>query len=498
MKKLLVSLLLIFMITFLHADPPIGFPLFKTAPIDRRVEKTAQSFLFYRPIFQNIAAQLSSYWHDAVYEKIGCLMHSFQIMPMYQQSFSNAPVARYFLINQKNTLVFKGDMAPAPNLRDVRAEWLQLPNDFVGTFSLNPKQKQFGIWFELNQDLKKFSIRDLFASLWVGAAFAFQIVENTLQPSQLLISGPSQNSPKDIIAAFNRTNMRFGKIANRKRENKSVSELQFKLGATLMARDGFQIGGYSSVIFPTAKHQDPTYMFDPFLGHNRHFGFGSGVHFQLPLNRDVDCKLVALFFNVENLFFLRNFQRRSLNLRFKPWSRYLLLNKRDGTMNIPAINVLSPCVKVQPFNFVDLSAGLRIQVKWCEFEIGYSFWAHGDELLELPHPFPEDYGIAGDGALVPGTNIGATASESTIANRAPNDLNSSNQPTFVPIRERDLDLRSGAARAGLAHRIHCALGIVHDQCTFALFWGLGGFVEIPQNNTILQNWGLWGKIGGTF
>ena len=505
MKKLLVPVVLFSFSMFLFSDTdvPIGAPLFKEPPRDRRVELSSQSFMFTRPVYSNIAAQIASYWHDMIYEKIGCKALSAQVIPIYQESIDSSPQGRYFLINHKNTLVFKGDnminINMTPSARDVRAEWFGLPNDFVGTFSINPKQKQFGVWIEFNKDLKTFSCDDVFKSIWVGVAFPFQSVENNLRPGQLLVSGQADEFPHDIIQAFNQSTYCYAKIRNGKKTKKSVAELHFKLGTTFMARDGFQIGAYSSLIFPTFGHQNAEFIFDPFLGHNRHFGFGSGVNFQFPLNCDIECKLISLFFNIENLVFLRNFQHRTLDLRFKPWSRYLLFNKKDGTQNIPGVNVLTRRVKMQPFNMVDLTAGFRVQAGWLEAEIGYDLWAHGNEELKLKKPFPKDeFGIAGDGTLVPDTNIGATASKSTINERAPIDRDENNNPTFVAIKELDLDRHSGIARAAVAHRAHFAIGAVHDECTFALSWGIGGFVEIPQNNSALQNWGVWGKVGGTF
>jgi hypothetical protein len=481
----------------IKAEVPIGFPFFKAAPIDRRVEKTAQSFMFTRPVYQNVAAQNASYWHDAVYKKPCDMYQSIQIVPLYQQSITFRPAARYFLINEKNTLVVKGDAAPMPVVRDIRAEWLRLPPHFVGTFSVDPLQRQFGVWMEFNRDIKKFCHDDFFHSWWIAAAAPFQMVQNDLRLREQLFSPIPATEPKNIAQALNNSMMDFGKIRG-KATKKSIAELYIKLGFTFMAYNGFQVGSYAGLILPTFGHQDPEFLFDPFLGHNRFFGFATAMHFQFPLNNDIECRLITLFFDIENLFFLRNFQHRSLDIRFKPWSRYLLLNKNDGTMNISAINVLSPRVKVQPFNFVDFCAGIRVRAQWLEAEIGYNLWAHGDEQLALEKPFPEDFGIAGDGTLVPGTAIGATASKSTIAQQATIDRDANGNPTFVPIRERDLDLRSGAARAVVAHRAHGSLGFIYEYDSYVLFWGLGGFIEIPQNNTALKNWGVWSKCGGSF
>ena len=498
MKKIVLTFLFFSFTSALLSDPPIGQPLWILTPSNRKVKKTSQSFMFTRPVFRNIAAQTSTFWHDAVYDKPGCLLSSIQVLPIYQQSITSQETAQYFLLNHKDTVVIKGDSAVQnSNERDIRAEWVGLPSNFVGTLSLTPKQRQFGFWMEFNQDIKKFLCNEYFKSIWIGFAIPFQYVENNLQPEQFLPTGTSQTFPHTILQAFNQSTQRYGKISDKKLIRKSISQVCLKLGTTFMNRDGFQLGMYSCALFPTFGHQNPEFMFNPMLGHNRHFGFGSGVNVQLPLNDDIDCKLISFIFNIENLYFFGNNQRRTLDILFKPWSRYLLLNKNDGTTNIPGVNILTRKVRAKPYNFVDLDAGFRVQIGCIEGEVGYNLWGHGDEKLQLKKPFPEKFGIAGDGTLVPGTNIGATASKSTINNLASNDEASGN-PTFVPIKEFDLDLRSGATRGTVVHRAHVAIGFVHSGCKLAWFFGIGGFGEIPQSNAALKNWGIWAKAGGTF
>lgn len=461
-------------------------------------EKNAQSFMFTRPVYRNFASEQTA-WHDFIYEYCGSFGMSFQAIALYQHSLVLRNVARYFLINRKNTLIVKGDSVSDAALRDVRAEWVGLPDNFIGTMSLNPKQQQASLWLELNQDLSRLFPFDFFKSFWISLATPIHYIENDInlmQTVQQTAQGPGSNVvPHDIFQAFNQNSWKFGKMRLTSKKKIQIAEIIFKLGTIFMDRDGFQIGAYTSFIAPTAEVQKATYIFNPFIGHNRHFGFGTGVNFQFPLNSDLAHYLLAFFFNVENIFFIRNTQFRSVDLKNNQWSRYLLLNKDDGTVNIPAINVLTRKFKVQPFNMVDVSVGFRLQTEHLELETGYSVWAHGDEELKLHRLFPENYGIAGDGTLVPGTNIAATASNSTIKQRSANDLTLAGQPTFIPIQQSDLDFYSGCARAAVTHRFHLACNIMLFTKLYAGFLGAGVFFETPQENTALSNWGIWAKIG---
>lgn len=441
---------------------------------------TSQSFMYTRPVYRNIAAQQANFWHDAVFEKPGCFFGSFQGLFIYQQSFNHKAAARYFLLNHKSTIAIKGDAAPDSIHRDVRAEWLELPADFDGTLSLDPHQTQWGLWFEYNQDLKRFFCHRFFEPWWIAIAFPLQFVENKLRPS---------GTPA-AVEAVNRDNLAFGKIDGR-RKKFGLGEVNLKLGTTFMARDGFQIAAYSGIVIPTGRGQSARFMFDPFIGNNGYFGIIQGAQFQFPLICATECSNLALFFNIENIYFVRNFQQRTFDLFRKPWTRFILLNKNDGTTNIPAVNVFTRNVKVRPFNMVDLSVGFRYQTNYIEAEVGYDLWAHGDERLTLDCDFPEgQYGIAG---TLPNT----TASASTIATVAPNDM-SGGSPVFVGITSIDIDMLSASMREVYTNRVHGALGTQWCSESITIFGGVGGYAEFPNKNSALNNWGIWAKIGATF
>lgn len=469
-------------------------------------ERTGQSFMFTRPIYRNIAAQRSLFDVFAAH-KHGPMQAIFQIMPMFMQTLTSdkraRQAARYFFINRKSTLIVKGENAPNSAItRDVRAEWFQLSSDYDGTITIKPKQKQFGIWIEYQQDLKYFYDCWWLESVWLSLAIPMQYVKNDLQLEENVITPSSTPGLANMTEAFTRPDLKFGKIGPSKSRS-SVSELMIKLGTNFLKRDGYNIYMYSLFSIPTARSQEPNFLFDPFLGQNRHFCWGSGVNFQLPLNDCVDEYVFAFFVELENIMHIRNGRKRILELKRKPWSRYLLLNKTDGTMNIPAANILTTKVKVQPFNYVDFASGFRWYNDSIEAEFGYSLWTHGSEELSIDKYIGAkfrhgEYGIAGVGTFVneKGVTVGRTASKSTIDCLAPNDVDANGNPIFVPLLVRDLEFLKGAARTTLLHRGYMAIGYRLTNCNGVEgFVGLGGFIEIPSRNTSLAAWGLWFKGG---
>lgn len=453
------------------------------------------TFMFTRPVYRNIAAQ-QAIWHNILFDQTCEGSAGLQIVPIYQRSISNDGVSSYFLYKHQNSLTVKGDAAvtippgtlPINALRDVRAEWVGLPTDFDGFMSVNPKQKQFGLWLEYKQDFLKVIDHPWFDSLWVSLAAPVQIIKNNINIT---------SNSSALLEAFDNPDWNYAKFSNQTFKKVALAEFIAKFGVKMLNRDGFQFAVTTILTAPLHGRQNPEYVFNSFVGHNRHFGFGTGVLLQLPLNRDLCCKLISFYLNVENIYFIRNTQHRTFDLMGKPFSRYLLFNKIDGTTNIPGANVLTLKVHVRPYNMVNLASGFRWNSNGLEVEIGYDLWARGREKIRLKEYFPNDvYGIAGVGTI-PGTGIGATASLSNITEQAPNDQ-VDGQNVFVGLNFNDgssLDLTSAAAASALTNGAHLSVGYTLEYDQADIFFGVGGFVEVPHYNTALENAGFWVKVG---
>lgn len=469
-------------------------------------EKTGQSFMYTRPIYRNVAAQRSLFMVFASCKQ-GPVKGIFQVMPMMMESLNadhwTEQSGRYFFINCKNTLNVKGFAAPNPQDRDVLAHWFGLSDNYDGTITINPKQKQSAIWFEYQQDAIYFSDCCWLKSLWVGVAVPIQHIKNDLRLTEHVIT-PSSTGAGNMVNAFVRPQLKYGKMGPMDGKF-SATEIMIKLGTFFMNTDGYIVAFNNHFIIPTAGSQNPEFIFDPFLGNNGHFAWNSAVNFQIPLNDCTDRYVFAFFFEAENLMFIHSHEKRIVEIKHKPWSRYLLLNSTKGKMNVPAANVFTHNVKVRPFNFADFSGGWRFYNDSVEAEFGYSMWAHGKERLEPQKPcfIDEEWGIAGEGTYVDerGITVGHTASKSTIDFQAANDVDPVTGSTdfFVPIQAKDLTYIKAAARTTMLHRVHVAGGYRMTNCGGVEgFMGLGGFVEMPSRNTVLASWGLWVKGGLSF
>lgn len=452
-----------------------------------------RSFMFTRPIYRDIGVQ-KPLWQEFVFNPQDAF--AVQVAPIYQKSFGSRSLAKYFLFNEQFDLLIKGDdvINNNPNTRDVRAEWLKLPSNYIGSFSVHPRQQQFGIWIEGKIPLSTCFDHEFFELLWVGLAAPYQIVENNVRPSQTPPINPSPNFPHDALEALSNPSYLFGKFGGKKKVS-GFAEIDFKLGYNLLNQDYFQIGLYSMIVVPLHSGVSQEFVFNPFIGNNRHFGYGNGVTFKLPMICDAECQLFSFFAYFENIYFFRHTERRSLDLISNPWSRYMLLNSKEGGINIPAINIFTRKVRARCYNMLDLLTGFDWEVGNVEVEIAYGLWARGREQLKLDDCFPLNFSFAGQGFL-PGTSIPASASLSTISKQAPNDVDpTTGVEKFVPITVQDLDLNSGAARGALCHRGHFTVSYLYQSDLLEAFMSLGGYIEISQYNSALSNWGVWGKLG---
>lgn len=475
-------------------------------------ERHSQTFMATRPINQNIAANQAG-WHNIIYNKSGRYASSMQLYGIYQASVKNKPVARYFLpFRCKNELLVMGDSVTDAEARDIRAEWLSIDNHaFQGRLSISPDQRQAGIFFEYNQDISAFTDCSFLQDSWISINAPVVVVENNIGITQydLVNASATLQKQQDIIQALYRKELKFSRIDPHKRSNVGLAEINIKFGRAYLACSNFEVIYYSGLRIPGSSAQNADFLFDPYVGNNKHIGFQTGVNFQINLTYDCEPVNYCFFASLESTFFLRNKQLRTFDIKKKPWSRYLLLNKKDGPpdQNIPATRILTLTSRVKPYNTVELSTGWRIKAACVEAEIGYDLWAHGDERVKPECHFEEVYGIAGVGPNAQGT--ARSASKSTISNLAENDtltqtvcVNGQMQCAvvdhFVVICKSDLDRKSAAARAAINHKFHAACTYLHHGTTVDGFFTIGGLYEYPQKNTALELWAVWLKSGISF
>lgn len=456
-------------------------------------DRYSQTFLFTRPGYERLQ-MYGAFSQNMVYYEDHYGATYMQAISYYQQSSpEDTKLDQYFLMKHKNELTVKGDDVTKIN-RDIRAEWLYLPANFNGDFTLNPEQKQFGCLFEVRRDIKGAIPWDMFDNFWLGAFVPIVVVKNKLNLSQSFVQ-TSTTYPHTVLQALANREFIYNKMLDCS-SNVGFSEIRLMLGGRFATANTLQLATRSSVSFPLGKPTEACQFFPATRGFNGHLGFEQALNTQFQINCSDTCKFL-FFADFSTLFLFSATENRSIDLIGKPYSRYLLLNKKTGETNIPGINILTPRVKVKPHNIFELATGFRLKQGHLEAQVAYNLWGKGSDKIELRCEWDKSYGIAAAPGIVQPDGTPGTASNSTIAEQAAPDRDKEGNLKFIAIDERDLDFKSAADRGTLTNSIDAAVGWIHDGEKVDGFIGFGGFIELPLNNAALKQWGAWFKIGAS-
>lgn len=434
--------------------------------------RTSQTFMYTRPISYNKAAMNILRGAPGI-----------EISTTYQESIHCQKTNKYFLMNCQNELSVIGDQLLTPSLasdlqRDIRAEWLGLPASFSGKLSVRPHQKQGGLLVSLSAPLKNFISWD-FVNTWaIGIYLPIMWVHNNLN---LIDRTISSDTPQTIAQALDQPSYAFGRMARKNMERVGASDFQIFISTTWLDHNDFYIAAYTGFNAPLMKPKKPHYIFTPTIGSNGHWALTNGLIFEFPIIAD-DTNNLIVFLNLENNYYLHNHQIRTFDLRHKEWSRYMLFRRVGSNDAVPGVNVLSQCVRVNPYDTFDLATGLRFIRNNLLIELGYALWAHPKERICFLKPYCGgrpfsfvNYGIAGSAPF-------SSASNSTISTLAAPDS------SFVTIKPSDINRSSGASRGLFTNKVQVALGYWTEGESGIK---LGGFYEIPNNNGALKLWGVW-------
>lgn len=471
MKKIICTLFLA------HALIKANDDLYPKPPI------TSRTFMYVRPIFQNIALERPLWGRELFY-----LKHKFacQATGFYQKAFDTSEILKFFMPEFEEPTL---EVSANPYTGNVNPHWLQLPSNFSGTLTFNPTYSSGGLRIDGRFALGSIADIPFFRHIWFGFSLPFTMNKQNinLEQSNVENPGPSTNTVYDILTAFDNPDWNFYKIAHRPAV-KRLSEIRLAYGTSIYATDRAHAVTYAGLSIPTYKKPKDQYMFEPQIGFDYHLGIIWGFNLELPINRENDSYQVTLRADLENTYLLKGHRYRTFDLLNKQWSRFLLFRSQyePADITIPGVNILSLDAMVAPHSLVDFAFGFRLLTGNIQSEFGYAMWAHGGEKVRLDKPFQEIYGIAGSSPLT-------SASNSTIKTVAANDA------SFTVVKVTDIDLQSGTMPAVWVHRIygHCGYTMRGEPRDF--FAGAGLFVEIPQQRRrSLAMYGVHVKAGFGF
>ena len=326
-----------------------------------------------------------------------------------------------------------------------------------------------------------------------------------------------------MTQAFTQQGMLYGRISGIQSKT-AIADMTLKLGCDFVDQTDFYLSGYAGMVFPTGNRPKAEYMFEAIVGNNHHFGLNGGMYGQLSFENFGHNNL-WLGWSMEGEYLFQNTQKRSFDLKGRPWSRYLQVFQNEGARQaeivggsgaapaqMPAptrtwgINSFTQDVKVHAgyngsFNFNvnyigdawHTGLGLNTYIRQAENIKLKNPWLLGPQVAGLPIYNKAAYGGAPILNIAGGTNALRSIG---IAEQPDEIFFSATVPTYV--QESDLDLGSAAHPAVYSQTVYATAGYYRASDHYPQNFELGSSYEFGSCNTVLNRWTIWTKLQITF
>jgi hypothetical protein len=394
-----------------------------------------------------------------------------------------------------------------------------LPNEatFASRICFRPEQEKIGVGLAYRQVLTRKA--DGTAGFWIEGSLPIERIRNRVELRESIASsggGPDltdiglDNSPHvaNMTEAFAQKNWLYGKIDCRcERRKIGIADVELKVGYNTINCPRANFISFAGIIIPAGNRVRGRYLFEPIVGHNRHFGFmlGNTIAFALWRRRQYD---VALYYDHALRFFFKNHQVRSFDLINHQWSRYqevysspeqafAAFQDNSFSSGTSGINIFTQCFNVKANLSGDWNTAFvltrRGDCSSFQLELGYNLFARQSETVELRCCNPIDNialkGIDGEGTTTLARNIKQNFRDSVVA------FNNG----YIRLDQCDVDYQSVAHPATISNIVYAAIGYKRERnCPWIA--SVGGSYEFANHrvNTHLDRWLIWGKFGFTF
>jgi hypothetical protein len=502
----------------------------------------SQTFFSIRPAFVDATPERISLNFDRLWARDDGIYGNLEIVPFGSFSTNGHELATYFFPFNKCVLTTGefGSEAVANDSVDVLANYfgvLTRPVNEVFTgpgglitenltfqsrITMFPKQSTYGAGFCYRQHVYQEQTHPS-RNIWIQAAFPIMAVSNSLNFCETIENEGGGEIPTGFVGSvgdalrggtvFGDKQFYYGKVSNCARTQTGVGDIQLVVGFEDTSCHNFHRTWFGGIIVPTGNKPNGEYIFEPIVGNNGHWGLAMGGEFSYEWweSKDGDCCLWVYGYGYSYYLF-QNTQRRSLDLVDKQWSRYMWLypqqlpNGSDTNQLIydivPGINILTQNVNVSPRSTAMATTAFLLTTPCWSIEGGYNAYYMQEEMVCLNQEWPVGPAIAGIDQN--NTNLFATKSNATIRHfldqqGISNDIDAATGDLkYVPIKQTDLDLKSAAHPATIAHIAYGSAGYRWDQIKYPTLFGIGASYEFGAENTSLERVTIWGKLSVSF
>ena len=309
----------------------------------------------------------------------------------------------------------------------------------------------------------------------------------------------------NTATSYKQAALTYAKIHNGQ-DKTNIADINLMFGYNFLDKPTKHIAANASFLIPTGNSPDGEYRFEPIVGNGGHFaaGIGCDAYFELwrSNNKSLDLSLAA---NYKYLF--KGTEKRTLDFKYANttelstlantrvmWGPYILGGQSGATEATPLANFLTQNVNVTPGSQLDAMISLAFNYDNWRLDVGYELFVKEAESVTIKSWTDDTYGIAAtswDTQYAFMTNASNTTiymgSDSAYGNYA-----------LYTIDKEHLLPNNAATPSQLSHKMFLSAGYAFNKWEYPLMIGLGGSYEFASNNSTLEEWAIWFKLGLNF
>ncbi len=398
----------------------------------------------------------------------------------YSRSFDGEEITNcLFGTKECPAITISGSRVSNRGATDWLADYFYLPTDFKSNISFNPVVDNILLDFNFYIGLDEW-FPGLYITLYaplVHSRWNLRMCESfdakgtnthdpgyftpdTLQRNELLndfteyangtIVGPITQTVAGTDFTTTFQPLQKAKLSSRRLNRTRVADVRAAVGYNFVQKDRCHIALQGLVSAPSGTRPEGQFLFEPVIGNSHHWELGGGFVGSCTMWRSDDEETrVILFGDVSFTHLFASRQRRTFDLKNKPFSRYMLIERLgtpitdnlQGGGTAPSAQFKQEVLPVANLTNVSIDTKIPLQAELTacitfvrdrfSWNLGYNLWGRTCEQIKLhtEHPFENntqwalkgdahvygfDRGSGGSGALVCAIPLSATQNTATI------------------------------------------------------------------------------------
>lgn len=517
MKKYLVISLLLAMTLPINA-------IRRKVVCDCDCKATGKTFFSVRTPYQVNSPEWLVHFRDRMDAREDGFGGAFQATILGGKSTRKDRITQYFVPECRTELLITEQQRDDTDIRSEHFNIITVNEDFESKIRFEPRHSFVGAGFTWRQRIwERDNGHNVFG--WISGPvlrvknrmnLCEQVVEDGGGVDEELSTKSEEVNGfplvKNMVEAFKQKAFRCGKIDDCCDNTETrFAHIELALGAQLVKEETCTLESFVGGIFPTGNRPCGTFVFEPIVGNNDHFGafWGSALSMEL-WHHDTHERRLVVYVNYNGQYLFSRCERRLVDVKCKPWSRYMQVycNKDQAQeafdagspdadkallLHTPGVNIFCLDLKIKPRFAHNCNAAFAYYANGFEGEIGYNLFCRKAECIELGCKFNEQSAfksLQGDGFT---DNVQIICDDLGLINAKSIDDFDDNI-----IKAVDLDLESAAHPGMIVHTVYGSLGYRWDDREYPPFIGAGASYQFASDNTGMNKWMAWGKLGFSF